>query len=54
LTSFLASFVVHAARQPGHPLRSSGADPPGVRRYFGGLAKVIARDLAVHHDHGSQ
>ena len=26
----------------------------GVRRYFGGFAKDIARGLAVRHDHGSQ
>jgi len=26
----------------------------GVRRYFGGFAKGIARGLAVRHDHGSQ
>lgn len=26
----------------------------GVRRYFGGFAKDVARGLAVRHDHGSQ
>lgn len=26
----------------------------GVRRYFGGFAKGIARGLALRHDHGSQ
>ena len=26
----------------------------GVRRYFGGFAKGIARGLNVRHDHGSQ
>ncbi len=26
----------------------------GVRQYFGGFAKAIARGLAVRHDHGSQ
>jgi putative transposase len=26
----------------------------GVRQYFGGFAKDVARGLAVRHDHGSQ
>src|SRR5437763_12608333 len=44
---------IHAARRA---TRFEALEPirQGVRDYFGGFAKNIARGLAVRHDHGSQ
>ena len=49
-------------RPARHPLRGARTDPSkpapakagGVRQYFGGFAKGLARGLSVRHDHGSQ
>jgi putative transposase len=44
---------IHAARRA---TRFEALEPirQGVREYFGGFAKGVARGLAVRHDHGSQ
>lgn len=44
---------IHAA---AHATRFEALEPirQGVRGYFGGFAKGVARGLAVRHDHGSQ